>query len=74
MCREEAEVELIEVGDFLEHLEELGDSKVRELVNVSFLEPAVLDVEHDIINYMEKFLQVNTLTDLRYWKERYKKG
>lgn len=67
LCYEEQEEELINVGIFFENMEMCNDKKIKELLNVSFLEPFTLGNSDKHILYLEDFLKERTLKDFRYW-------
>lgn len=72
LCYQEQEEELINVGIFLENMENCNDKKVKELLNVSFLEPFTLGDNDKYIAYLESFLKEETLKDFRYWLKKNK--
>lgn len=69
-CKEKNENNLIKLGDFLEELLLSDDPKIKEVANVSVLEPIVLGSKH-IILYLSKHLYGITLQELNYWQKRY---
>lgn len=70
LCREEREEELVNIGIFFESMENCKDKKVKELLNVSFLEPFTLGNRDKEIAYLEGYLKKETLKDFRYWLRR----
>ncbi len=72
LCYEERREELIKVGIFLENMESSNDKKVKNLLNVSFLEPFTLGESDKHIAFLEGFLKEETLNDFRYWLIRNK--
>lgn len=67
-CKEKKEL-LSKVGDFLEQMAICSDIKVKELLNVSVLEPLVL--ERNVTPVLCKYLKKETIGELQYWEERY---
>lgn len=72
LCGNSREEILLKVGFFLEKLETSADDKIKELVNVSFLEPFVYGNEKKEVMYLRSFLGEETKKDLDYWLERCK--
>ena len=71
-CKNEKQELLVKVGGFLEQMAFCDDKKVRELLNVSILEPLVLEKEN-MISFLKHFLGKETLKELEYWEKRYNK-
>lgn len=69
LCGDSREKDLSKVGFFLEKLEMFGDNKIKELVNVSFLEPFVYGNEKKEVMYLRSFLGKETKKDLDCWLE-----
>jgi len=61
---------LWKVGEFLELMASSSDIQVKELLNVSVLEPLVLDGKA-LIQSVSPYLGIETLQNLSYWEERY---
>ena len=74
LCREEQKEELVNIGIFFESMETCTDKKVKELLNVSFLEPFILGGSDKEIAYLEGYLKKQTLKDFRYWLRRSRNG
>ncbi len=72
LCKKKHTDYLVIIGEFLEKMELTNDIKLKELLNVSFLEPFILGNSNQQIEYFEKFLKGETLKDFRYWIQRYK--
>lgn len=63
---------LVRAGEFFEQMALCDDEKVRELLNVSLLEPLVLEKEN-VIPILRNYFGQNTLKELEYWQKRYNK-
>lgn len=70
-CKNSEEKELLKLGMFLEKMSMCEDMKVRELMNVSFLEPIVLD-DKEVLSVLKNYLGKKTLMELDYWENRYR--
>lgn len=70
-CKNSEEKELLKLGVFLEKMSMCEDMKVRELMNVSFLEPIVLD-DKEVLSVLKNYLGEKTLMELDYWENRYR--
>lgn len=70
-CKNPEEKELLKLGVFLEKMSMCEDMKVRELMNVSFLEPIVLD-DKEVLSVLKNYLGEKTLMELDYWENRYR--
>ena len=64
-------LKLEHLGVLLEQMAISKDVKVREVVNVSVLEPLVLGKDGQTF-YFEKFLGAETLANLHIWRSKYK--
>jgi len=71
ICNKLEKKELVKLGIFLEKMAMCEDVKVRELLNVSFLEPIVLD-DKEVLFVLQNYLEKKTLMELDYWINRYK--
>lgn len=71
LCTDKKAGELVKLGLFLENMANCEDMRVRELFNVSFLEPIVLD-EKEMLSVLHKYLGRKSLTELNYWEKKYK--
>ncbi|GMX64011.1 hypothetical protein ACJ7K1_07865 [Paenibacillus elgii] len=69
-CKTKNDHNLVKLGNFLEELLLSDDTKIKEVVNVSVLEPIVLGSK-DIIPYLSRHLYGVTLQELIYWQKRY---
>lgn len=69
ICKEENTVILIKMGNFLEQMAICSDENVRELLNISVLEPLVL--ESSVISLLKKYLKKEVIKELIYWQNRY---
>ena len=72
LCKEKNNNELEKVACFIEEMELSNDNKIVELLNVSFLEPLILSVDKEQLNYLKSFFKEKTLKDIQYWIEKYK--
>lgn len=72
LCEKRCTDYLVIVGEFLESMELTNDKKLKELLNVSFLEPFILGNSNERILYLKKFLKEETLIDFKYWTQRYR--
>lgn len=63
---------LEKIGVFLERMATSEDEMVRELLNVSVLEPLVL--EDGAFEILQGYLGKKTTIELQYWLNRYKVG
>lgn len=70
ICDDFETKELVKLGAFLEQMAVCEDGNVRELLNVSFLEPMVLG-EKEMLSVLRNFLGEITLVELDYWENRY---
>lgn len=71
LCEDVKKNELLKLGVFLDKMAVCEDAKVRELLNVSFLESIVLD-DKKVISILRDYLGTKTLMELDYWENRYK--
>lgn len=71
ICENYEKKELVKLGAFLEKMAVCEDVKVRELLNVSFLEPIALE-DIEILPILQNYLEKNTLMELDYWQNRYR--
>jgi hypothetical protein len=69
-CDTKDKENLMKVGVLLEQMLLEDDVKIREVANVSVLEPIVLD-DRDIIICLREFLKEKTIDSLAYWENRY---
>lgn len=63
---------LVRAGEFFEQMALCDDENVKELLNVSLLEPMVLE-EENVLPILKKYFSQNTLKALEYWQKRYNK-
>lgn len=63
---------LVRAGEFFEQMALCDDENVRELLNVSLLEPLVLEKEN-VIPILKNYFGKETLKELKYWLKRYNK-
>lgn len=71
LCEDLKKEELNKLGIFLERMELCEDIKVKELFNVSFLEPIILG-EKELLTVLQNYLGRKSLEELGYWEKRYK--
>lgn len=71
ICKKSEKKELMKLGIFLEEMAMCEDVKVKELLNVSFLEPIVLD-DKEVLAVLQSHLGEKTLMELDYWRNRYR--
>lgn len=60
--------ELKKIGNFLEQMAVSSDSNVRELLNVSVLEPLIQSKE-SAIEILKAYLGENTQKEMQYWEK-----
>lgn len=70
LCQNQKKEELIRLGNFLENMASCKDNKVKELLNVSFLEPIVL-ADKEVLSSLQNYLGKKSLEELHYWQKRY---
>lgn len=71
ICENLEKKKLVKLGIFLEKMAMCEDVKVRELLNVSFLEPVVLK-DKEVLSVLQNHLEKKTLAELNYWENRYR--
>lgn len=71
LCEDMEKEEINKLGVFLEKMSTCEDKKVKELLNVSFLEPLVL-ADKEILPCIQKHLGKKTQEELNYWQKRYR--
>lgn len=71
ICENLGKKELAKLGVFLEKMAMCEDVKVRELLNVSFLEPIVLE-DKEVLSVLQNYFKKRTLAELDYWENRYR--
>lgn len=70
VCKTGSAEKIGKICRFLEKMAQSFDTEVTEVLNVSVLEPLILD-ESDVTDILQEYMGTETKKELQYWKERY---